>query len=165
VAGQLNGPEISLAVVGEGGHHGAEAEAADDDHDDHEEDAAEAEHEHEDAAPMVDLSTIEVNLQAEISFGDQSVTLPLRAAFGEVGHYIADLMPMLPGDYSFHVTGTIGDQEIDEVFTSADGGFSSVEPASDVMFPAIPLVDDARIAALEARIAELEALVAALQES
>jgi hypothetical protein len=74
-------------------------------------------------------------------------------------------MPMLPGDYSFHLTGTIGDTEVDEVFTSADGQFSSIEPPTDVMFPALPIVDNARIEALEARIADLEAQLAELQGS
>src|SRR5262245_21580782 len=51
-------------------------------------------------------------LQAEVTFGDQSKVLTFRQAFGEPGHYIAELMPMLPGDYSFHVTGTIGDVQV-----------------------------------------------------
>jgi hypothetical protein len=102
-----------------------------------------------------------VALQAEVSFGDQTTTLTFDEAFGEVGHYIADLIPTLPGDYSFRLTGTIGDAAVDEVFSSADGEFSSVEPASDIMFPVIPTVDE-RIAALEARIAALEEQLAAM---
>lgn len=161
LAGQLNGPEVYLVLAEESGEHGHEDEAASEQaaHDD-----ADAEHEHDETEAMIDLSAIEVSLQAELSFGDQTMTLPLRAAFGEVGHYVADLIPMLPGDYSFHITGTIGDLDVDEVFTSADGNFSTVEPAGDVMFPALPAVDNARIAALEARIADLEALVAAKQD-
>jgi len=160
LAGLMNGPEIFLAVAEEGGEHShdeAEAEGEAGDHDD-----AEADHEHADEE-MVDFSTLEVNLQAEVSFGDQTITVSFRPAFGETGHYIAELMPMLPGDYSFHVTGTVGDVAVDEVFSSADGNFSSVEPLSDVMFPALPQVDNARIEALEARIAELEAQLTALQ--
>jgi hypothetical protein len=83
----------------------------------------------------------------------------LRPAFGETGHYIADIIPSRPGDYSFRVFGTIGDVEIDEVFASADGSFSSVEPASDVTFPdEIPSVLE-----LLQRIAELEAEIEALK--
>jgi hypothetical protein len=136
-AGLLNGPEVFIAV-----------------------------HQHEgEATPEtpVDISTLEVNLQAEVTFGDQTTTLTLRPAWGETGHYIAELIPTLPGDYSFHLTGTIGDVAVDEIFTSADGEFSSVEPTTDVMFPSLPAVDNARIEALEARIAELETLVAELQ--
>lgn len=103
---------------------------------------------------------IEVSLQAEVTFGSESKTLTLRPAFGETGHYIADLIPSMPGDYSFRVFGTIGETAVDEVFTSTDGQFSSVEPSSDAMFPAAGIVDVAdllaRIEALEARLAELE---------
>lgn len=160
-AGMMNGPEISLALAG--GEHGEEGEG---DHEEGEEDAEheegeEADHEHADEA-AVDLATLEVNLQAEVSFGDQTMTVIFRPAFGETGHYLAELLPTLPGDYTFHVTGTIGDLAVDEIFSSADGSFSSIEPPTDVMFPAIPVVDNARIEALEARIAELEAKLAEL---
>jgi len=141
-AGMMNGPEVFIALHGE-----------------HEEEEAD---EHEET---MDMSTVEVNLQAEVTFGDQTTTVTFRPAWGETGHYIAELMPMLPGDYSFHLTGTIGDTEVDEVFTSADGQFSSIEPPTDVMFPALPIVDNARIEALEARIADLEAQLAELQGS
>jgi hypothetical protein len=107
---------------------------------------------------------VEVELSAEISFGDQTMMLALEPAFGETGHYVADVIPTLPGDYSFRVFGTIGDTEVDEVFSSADGEFSSIEPASDVMFPAVPSETDELITALEARIAALEEQIAAMQE-
>jgi hypothetical protein len=99
---------------------------------------------------------VEVQLQTEVTFGDQSLTIPLRPAFETSGHYIADLVPTLPGDYTFRVFGTIGDTEVDETFSSADGEFSTVEPAGDILFPAVDNVDT-RIAALEEKIAALEA--------
>ena len=120
--------------------------------------AEETEHtegeEHED--PIADL---EVSLQVEVTFGPATRTLELRPAFGETGHYIADLIPTRPGDYSFRVFGMIGDVEVDEVFSSADGSFSSVEPASDITFPdEVPSFVE-----LLERIAELEAQIEALQ--
>ena len=138
LAGYPNGPEIYISV-----------------HEEHE--GEEADHEHEDEAnPM---EGVEVSLQVEVTFGPASRTLEMRPAFGEVGHYIADLIPTRPGDYSFRVFGTIGDTEIDEVFTSADGEFGTVEPASDVTFPdEMPSVVD-----LLERIAELEAQLESLQ--
>lgn len=103
---------------------------------------------------------IEVALQVDVTFGPETITLTLEPAWGETGHYIADLIPTMPGDYSFRLYGTIGDTEVDEVFTSADGQFSTIEPSTDVMFPAAGAVDVAdllaRIEALEARVAELE---------
>jgi hypothetical protein len=155
-AGMMNGPEIYLALASEG--HDETSSGHGEEEGDHEEGE---EHEHADEA-MIDFATLEVNLQAEVTFGDQSTTVIFRPAWGETGHYIAELLPTLPGDYTFHVTGTIGDLEVDEIFSSADGNFSTIEPPTDVMFPAIPVVDNARIEALEARIAELEAKLAEL---
>lgn len=102
---------------------------------------------------------IEVSLQAEVTFGPESIILNLEPSWQEPGRYTADLIPTLPGDYSFRIFGTIGDTEVDEVFNSADGEFSSIEPGNDILFPASASLE-ARIAALEARIAELEARLA-----
>jgi hypothetical protein len=78
---------------------------------------------------------LEETLQLEVTFGPASKTLELRPVWQDPGHYTADLIPTEPGDYSFHLTGTIGDTDVDEVFTSADGKFGSVEPISDIQFP------------------------------
>lgn len=114
------------------------------------------------------LEGAETTLQLEVSFGDQTMIVPLRAAWQEPGHYIADLIPALPGDYSFHLTGTIGETAVDEMFTSADGEFSSVEPSSDIMFPQVSAGDTAALAAtiaeLQAAVAELQAQIAELQQ-
>lgn len=112
----------------------------------------------EDAAFPEDIA---VDLRAEVRFGDQTTIVTFRPAWGETGHYIAELIPTLPGDYVFHVTGTIGDTAVDETWDSADGGFSTVEPASDIVFPAVGSIDS-RVAALEARLADLEARLAEL---
>lgn len=134
---QLNGPEVYISL-----HT----------HDDH----SHSEDEEESAFP----EDIEVSLQVDVTFGPETLTLILEPVWGETGHYAADLIPTLPGDYSFRLYGTIGDTDVDEIFTSADGSFSSINPSSDVMFPVAGAVDVAdllaRIEALEARIAELE---------
>ncbi len=103
---------------------------------------------------------IVVALQAEVTFGSESATLLLEEDHNEPGHFIADLIPTLPGDYNFRVFGTIGDTAVDETFTSADGEFSTVEPTSDIMFPQAGIAD---VAALLARIDALEARLAALE--
>jgi hypothetical protein len=74
-------------------------------------------------------------LELEVSFGSASKTLILREDFFTPGHYTADLIPTRPGDYSFHLTGMIGDTPVDETFNSADGEFSTVEPIDDIRFP------------------------------
>jgi hypothetical protein len=113
-------------------------------------------HDHETEAPV---EGAEATLQLEVSLGDQTKTLPLYPVWQDPGHYTADLTPMRPGDYSFHLTGTIGDTTVDEVFTSADGEFGSVEPASDIQFPA----SEVDAAALQQQIADLQAQIADLQ--
>lgn len=131
---QLNGPEVYISL-----HSDTESEEAEE-------------------APFPE--DIEVSLQVDVTFGPETITLTMEPVFGETGHYAADLIPTLPGDYSFRLYGTVGDTAVDEVFTSADGQFSSIEPSTDVMFPQAGAIDIAellaRIEALEARIAELE---------
>jgi hypothetical protein len=110
---------------------------------------------------------VPVELQAEVTFGGESTTVTFEAAYGETGHYVADLIPTLPGDYAFRVTGTIGDTVVDEVFDSADGEFSTVEPLNDILFPSSGATDTmaltAKITELETKIAELEARLAELE--
>jgi hypothetical protein len=105
----------------------------------------------------------EATLQLMIHFGDQQKLLELYPVWNEPGSYTADLIPTRPGDYSFHLFGTLGDVEVDEMFSSADGEFSTIEPASDIMFPVLEAGADA--SALQAQIdalrAELEELKAA----
>jgi hypothetical protein len=81
------------------------------------------------------IEGLEETLQLEVSFGDRTKVLRLRTVWGKPGSYTADLIPMQPGDYSFHLTGMIGNVTVDEIFTSADGEFSPVEPISDIQFP------------------------------
>jgi len=93
---------------------------------------------HEDGKP---LEGAEETLKLKVTFGNQSRDLKLSPAWQEPGHYVAHLTPTRAGDYTFQVTGTISSTAVmtatlvKETFSSADGEFSSVEPASDVLFP------------------------------
>jgi hypothetical protein len=123
--GIFNGPEFTVKMHGDAhGEHEPEA-TAEADHSDSED--------HSEDEGMV--AGLEETLQLEVSYGGQSKMLRLRAMFGQPGHYTADLIPTQPGDYIFRLFGTIGDLEIDETFSSAEGAFSSVEPISDIQFP------------------------------
>ncbi len=105
--------------------------------------------------------------EADMMAGDVTITAPLRPAFGDPGHYVADVIFTLPGDYAFHVRGTIEGNTIDELFDTANGSFGPVDPAADVHFPVeapdtLALMDtiadlQAQIADLQARIEQLEA--------
>ncbi|MBZ0318122.1 MAG: hypothetical protein K8L91_17005 [Anaerolineae bacterium] len=133
-AGVYNGVEVHISV----------------DEDEHTDEATD---EHVEAEP------IEANLQIEVSFGDATKVLDLELAGDETNHYIAAIIPTRAGDYTFHLTGTIGETPVDETFSSADGEFSSVEPISDVLFPE----PEASIEGLQIQISQLEALIAELQ--
>jgi hypothetical protein len=101
----------------------------------------------------------EKTLKIEVVFGDKTKELTLSAAYKDPGHYVTNLTPTRPGDYTFHITGKIGDTAVDEKFTSADGKFSSVEPSTDILFPDSNL--DA--ANLQSQIDDLKAQIAALK--
>ncbi len=110
-AGEKNGLSLRVSKVGAPGVEGA----------------AEAE-----GTPVVGLFD---TLQAEVVFGDQRMTLTLEPAFGDLGAYESYFFPTTPGDYTFHIFGTIGQTPIDETFTSSPQGFSSVLDPAPLQFP------------------------------
>jgi len=73
--------------------------------------------------------------------GQQSAALPLvnkydsDTGLGIAGDYEAPLMPTTPGDYTFHLTGTIHGQAVDETATSSDSTFNSAAEATNIQFP------------------------------
>jgi hypothetical protein len=89
----------------------------------------------EEGAPVDDAS-----LEVEVLFGaedaEESVgPLPLEPAFGRPSEYNATVIPTRPGQYTFHITGTIDDQDVDEFFTSGPNTFSEVGDPAEVEFP------------------------------
>jgi hypothetical protein len=91
--------------------------------------------EEEDGPPISDVEVeVEVFFGAEAS-GTSSGPLPMEEAFGEPGHFEADMIPTRPGTYTFHITGTVAGQEIDEVFTSGEDTFSDANLAASIQFP------------------------------
>ncbi len=73
--------------------------------------------------------------------GQQSAPLELTNKFDEdtglgiPGDYEAPLTPTAPGDYTFHLTGAIHGQAVDETATSSDSTFNSAVEATDIQFP------------------------------
>ncbi len=78
---------------------------------------------------------LEKTLKAEVIQGNDTMSVPLRAAFGEPGTYLGDFIPTKEGDYIFHFTGTINGEAIDERFESGPDRFSSVEGITELQFP------------------------------
>jgi len=83
------------------------------------------------------------SLKVQVINGSQtSDPLDLKASFdpdtglGMHGEFDAAIVPTVPGDYTFHLTGSINGQNIDEKFTSSDKTFDPVKDPSDIQFPA-----------------------------
>jgi hypothetical protein len=94
---------------------------------------------------VIDLKPGDV--QVEISFGDEtSEPMDLEPAFffegdqlvyGEPGDYHANFVPSQSGRYTFHFTGTIDGEEVDEEMTSGPDTFSVVQDVAAASFPAV----------------------------
>jgi hypothetical protein len=81
-----------------------------------------------------------VELEVEVVFAGESTTLPVEpdfvvGAFGEPGAYGANFFPTRPGRYTFHLTGTVAGQDIDEEFTSGPDTFGDVGDPKEISFP------------------------------
>jgi hypothetical protein len=91
-----------------------------------------------DDKPVLDLGdTLKVAVE------QNGQTLPLEVVpdfevgeFGTPGDYRAWFFPTRPGKYTFHFTGSIKGQQVDESFTSSPTGFSEVESPAAKEFPA-----------------------------
>ena len=84
-----------------------------------------------------------LTLTAAVLFGGQSQPLELRGIHNQPGHYTSDVVPTQVGYYRFHITGTLGDEAVDETFDAADGHFSEVDSLSAIQFPAVAAAPEA----------------------
>jgi hypothetical protein len=89
--------------------------------------------------PVNDLAA---TLSAEVSKDGQVKNLSL-VPVGE-GEYEATFVPTATGDYTFRISGTIGEATVDESITSGPTTFNSVEPLSAIEFPQ-PLPDPVQL--------------------
>jgi hypothetical protein len=99
--------------------------------------------------PVNDLAA---TLSAEVSKDGQVMNLSL-VPVGE-GEYEAAFLPTATGDYTFRISGTIGEATVDESVTSGPTTFNSVEPLSAITFPQ-PLPDPVE---LQAAVADANAV-------
>ena len=80
-------------------------------------------------------------LTATVTYGEQSQEFELAPTYGagtgvgNPGEYTALIIPTAPGDYTFHVKGTVGGAKVDLEVTSSPKTFSPVEDAQAVQFP------------------------------
>jgi hypothetical protein len=78
---------------------------------------------------------VPVELEVEVIFEDESTAVTMEPAFDDPSHFEAHVAPTRPGEYTFHVTGTVGDTEIDEEFTSGPETFNSPVELKEIQFP------------------------------
>ena len=80
---------------------------------------------------------LEKTLKADLITGGGAATVPLTIAtrFGLPGKYQGQVLPTKVGDYTFHITGTVGTTPIDEKFESGPGRFGSIEDIAALQFP------------------------------
>ncbi len=80
-------------------------------------------------------------LKVTVVFSGQTKTYPLEPTFdpdtglGTPGDYRAWLIPTRPGNYTFHFTGSIHGQKVDQSFTSSPTTFDPVTDPASVQFP------------------------------
>jgi hypothetical protein len=85
--------------------------------------------------PVTDLTN---TLKVEVTTGDaQPLALPMEpnfevGEFGTPGDYRAFFIPTAPGSYSFHFTGSIKGQKIDQTFKSGPQSFSDIDDPAQV---------------------------------
>lgn len=84
--------------------------------------------------PVTGLAT---TLQAEVISGGgaKRLALPLTADPERPGEYVGAFIPTRAGDYTFHLSGAIAAQKVDERFESGPGRFDSVTDARELQFP------------------------------
>jgi hypothetical protein len=103
---------------------------------------------------------LDKTLKADVTYGGLTTPQPLTLAarFGQPGKYTGYVMPTKVGEYTFHITGTVGTMNIDEKFTSGPGRFGSIEPTEPLQYPSKVISNDD----LAARLDQLQTLVIAV---
>jgi hypothetical protein len=108
--------------------------------------------------PAEPVTGAEKTVKVEMRQGAQTRSFDLRAAFGQPGYYLADIVPTRDGDYVWTFVGSIGSDQISEKFDTADGKFNAVQAGTDVQFP-IAAPDPAQM------VSELQAARSAAQSA
>ena len=113
--------------------------------------------------PVTDLADGDLKVTVAVG-GQTSDPLPLLNTFdpdtglGTAGDYEAPIIPTAPGDYTFHLTGTIHSTPVDETAASSDATFNSAVEAGGIQFPnKLPALTDlvTRLDRIDARLAAL----------
>jgi hypothetical protein len=90
-----------------------------------------------DGKPVTELGD---SLKVEVGYGDATTDLALEpffeiGEFGTPGDYRAWFIPSQTGTYTFHFTGSVQGQKVNETVQSGPKTFSDVEDPQEAMFP------------------------------
>ena len=116
-----------------------------------------------DGQPVTDLGAGDITVV--VSTADQSTeVLPLEPAFvvdafGTPGQYVADLLPTVPGDYTFQFAGSLHEETVDVTVTSGEDTFSPVQSSTEVEFPVkVPTLAEVaeRLDRIDGRVEDLQ---------
>jgi len=98
--------------------------------------------------PVDDLTPDDLKVVVSAG-GQQSDPLALTPSFdadtglGTRGDYLAPIIPTSPGDYPFHVTGSVHGTAVDQTASSSDSTFDSAVAPTVIQFPAkLPTLGD-----------------------
>ena len=89
----------------------------------------------DDASAGTPVIGLEDTIKADVINGSQKMTLDLNPRYNQPGKYSGYAIPMVAGDYSFHIYGTINGDKIDETFTSGPNTFGAVIDSKTIQFP------------------------------
>jgi hypothetical protein len=114
--------------------------------------------------PVVDLGADDITVVVSTG-GQQTGELTFEPGFdpeemeGPLGEYDAAILPTAPGDYTFHVMGSIHGEPIDVTVTSGDETFNAVQGTAEIQFPdRLPTLPEltTHLDQVDTRIAELQ---------
>jgi hypothetical protein len=77
---------------------------------------------------------LDQSLKVEVITGSNAPMTLTLTAVGD-GAWAGYFIPTATGDYSFHISGTIEGNAVDETFTSSPNGFASVESTTAFEYP------------------------------
>ena len=81
------------------------------------------------------VNGLEGTVKATVAYQGQTRDLRVEATPEVDGSYWGSFIPTAAGPYTFHLTGTIEGQSLDESFTSSPTGFDEVQEAAPNEFP------------------------------
>ncbi len=126
-----------------------------------------------DDKPINDLKAGDLKVVVSTG-GQQSAELTFEPGFdpieleGPLGEYDAPLLPTAPGDYTFHLTGSIRGQAVDLTVTSGPEAFDTVKGTADLEFPnKLPALSEVvtRLDRIDARVTAAQAPAGPTQAS